>query len=76
EVIGLRTPKPTLILNNNEDTLFTLEEMKRADRILAEVFAKAGAADRYRTSYYPGGHKFDRPMQAEAFDWFDRWLKA
>lgn len=76
EVFGLRVPKPTLVLNDDEDTLFTLEEMKRADRILAEVFAKAGAVDRYRASFYPGGHKFDRPMQAEAFDWFDRWLKA
>jgi dienelactone hydrolase len=76
EVLGLRVPKPTLVLNDTEDTLFTLDEMKRADRILAEVFAKAGAADRYRASFYPGGHKFDRPMQAEAFDWLDRWLKT
>lgn len=76
EVLGVRAPRPTLVLNDNEDQLFTLPEMKRADRILSEVYAKAGAPDRYRASFYPGGHKFDRPMQAEAFDWFDRWLKA
>ena len=76
EILGLRVPKPTLVLNDDEDDLFTIGEMKRADRILAEVFAKAGADDRYRCSFYPGKHKFDRPMQAEAFDWFDRWLKA
>jgi predicted esterase len=64
------------VLNNNEDPLFTLPEMQRADEILREVYEKAGAADQYRCSFYPGGHKFDLEMQAEAFDWFDRWLKA
>jgi dienelactone hydrolase len=76
EILGLRVPRPTLVLNDSEDGLFTLPEMQRADRILGEVFAKAGAADRYRCSFYPGPHKFDRPMQAEAFAWFDRWLKG
>ena len=50
--------------------------MRRADRILGEVFAKAGAADHYKCSFYPGPHKFDLPMQAEAFAWFERWLKS
>ena len=76
EIYGLRAPLPTLVLNDNEDTLFTLPEMKRADRMLAEVFSKADSKDRYRCSYYPGPHKFDLPMQAEAFTWFDRWLMA
>jgi dienelactone hydrolase len=76
EVLGLRVPLATLVLNDTEDSLFTLDEMKRADRILAEVYEKAGASERYRASFYPGKHKFDRPMQDEAFAWFDRWLKA
>jgi dienelactone hydrolase len=76
EVLGLRVPLATLVLNDNEDGLFTLDEMHRADAILAEVYQKAGAAERYRASFYPGPHKFDRPMQEEAFAWFDRWLKA
>lgn len=76
EILGLRVPLPTLVLNDRDDSLFTLPEMQRADRILAEVYAKAGAAERYRCSFYDGPHKFDLPMQAEAFAWFDRWLKA
>lgn len=75
EVLGLRVPLPTMVLNDREDPLYTPAEMKRADRILAEVYAKAGASDRYRCSFYPGPHKFDLAMQAEAFAWFDRWLK-
>lgn len=74
EILGLRVPKPTLVLNDREDQLFTVPEMERADRILAEVYAKAGAPESYRCTVYPGPHKFDRPMQEEAFAWFDRWL--
>ena len=76
EVLGLRVPRPTMVLNDREDDLFTLPEMERADRILRAVYDKAGAGDRYRCSFYPGLHKFDRPMQDETFGWFDRWLRG
>jgi dienelactone hydrolase len=75
EILGLRAPLPTLVQFDDEDPLFTLPEMQRADSILSETFAKADAADHYRGSFYPGGHKFDIAMQEEAFQWFDRWLK-
>ena len=76
EVLGLGAPNPILVLNNRQDELFTMPEMERADRILSEVYKKAGATDRYRASFYDGPHKFDREMQKEAFAWFDRWLKS
>lgn len=76
EIMGLRVPLATLVLNDSEDQLYTLSEMQKAENILTEVFTKAGAADRFKCSYYPGLHKFDGAMQSEAFDWFDRWLKA
>jgi dienelactone hydrolase len=75
EILGLRTPLPTLVLNDKQDNLFTLSEMQKADKILAEVYQKANASDRYRCSFYEGPHKFDKAMQQEAFGWFDRWLK-
>lgn len=74
EILGVRTPRPTLVLNNREDQLFTLPEMQRADSILREIFTKANARDRYDGRFYPGPHKFDQEMQAEAFTWFERWL--
>jgi len=76
EVLGLGAPNPILVLNNRQDELFTMPEMERADRILSDVYKKAGATDRYRASFYDGPHKFDREMQKEAFAWFDRWLKS
>jgi dienelactone hydrolase len=76
EILGLRVPLPTLVLNDSDDGLFTLAEMRRADQILSDVYQKAGAANRYTCTFYPGPHKFDRAMQAEAFAWFERWLKG
>jgi len=75
EILGLRVPLPTMTLSNNQDGLYTLPEMKRADRILQEVFVKAGAQDNYKGIFYPGDHKFDVQMQRDAFHWFDKWLK-
>jgi len=75
EILGLRAPLPTLVLNTTEDPLYTEPQMRRAAAILAAVYRKAGAGERYRCSFYPGPHKLDAPMQEEAFAWFDRWLK-
>jgi len=76
EILGLRVPLPTLVLNDADDFLYTLPEMKRAESVLREVYDKADAGERYACSFYPGDHKFDAAMQSEAFDWFDRWLKS
>lgn len=75
EILGLRAPSPTLVLNNEADPLFTPEGMAAADETLAAVFERADAADRYRCSSYPGTHKFDREMQREAFDFFEASLR-
>lgn len=76
EILGLRVPLPTLVLNDSEDELYTLSEMQSADKILKEVYKKANAENKFKCSYYPGPHKFDKNMQKEAFDWFDQWLKG
>jgi dienelactone hydrolase len=76
EILALRAPAATMVLNCRQDALYTMQEMQRADAMIAETFNRANAADRYKSIYYDGGHKFDRKMQADAFDWFDRFLKA
>ncbi len=75
EILGLRLPLATLVLNDEDDDLYTMPEMQRANKMLNEVYKKAGTADHYKCSFHPGPHKFDKKMQAEAFDWFDKWLK-
>ena len=76
EVLGLRVPLPTMVLNNTEDSLFTLAEMRRADEMLRSVYDKAGSPETYTCQFYPGPHKFDVQMQRDAFEWLDRWLKG
>lgn len=75
EILGLRAPKPSLVLHCTSDPLFTNEEVEVSRRILAEVYERAGAPEAFRLTCYEGGHKFDAPMQAEAFDWLDAGLK-
>jgi len=76
EILGLRVPLPTMVLNDIDDGLYTMPEMKKADEILRAVFEKANASENYRCNFHPGPHKFDQKMQSEAFDWFDQWLKS
>ena len=74
EILGMRVPLPTLVQNNNQDELYTLSEMKKADKVLGEVYRKANVSDRYQAKFYDGPHKFDTNMQADAFAWFRKWL--
>lgn len=74
EILGLRVPRPVLVQSTRQDPLYTLAGMRAAGRILRDVYRTAGVPERCRVSFYDGGHKFDGPMQAEAFAWFERWL--
>lgn len=73
EILGLRAPRASLALAATDDPLFTRAETERAGRMLAEVYRNAGAPEAFRLSWHPGPHRFDRAMQAEAFDWIDAW---
>ena len=76
EIFGLRMPLPTMALYDVDDSLFTMPEMERSDKMLRDQFEKAGVGDRYVGKFYPGPHKFDLEMQNDAFNFFDQWLKA
>ena len=76
EILGLRAPLPSLVLNDEQDDLYTLQRMNDAEKILKEVYTKANTENNFKCNYYPGPHKFDKKMQADAFDWFDKWLKT
>ncbi len=76
EILALRAPAPTMVLNCCDDPLWSLPAMRQAEAILRDVFTRAGGADRLCVKYYDGGHRFDAPMQVDAFDFLDRWLHA
>jgi dienelactone hydrolase len=74
DILSLHAPKPALVQYDEDDPLYTLQGQRDASRLLAEVWSKMGAGDRYRGSFYPGPHKFDGPMQREAFTFFKERL--
>jgi dienelactone hydrolase len=75
EILALRAPLPSLVLVTEKDPLYTLSEVKKAVSLLEKTYTKAGAEEQLRCAFYRGPHKFDLPMQDEAWEWLDRWLK-
>jgi hypothetical protein len=74
DILGMRAPLPSLVLATKEDPLFTLEVVERAGKNLEAIYNKMNATEAFRISFYDGPHKFDCPMQQEAFAWFNKWL--
>ncbi|RKX77897.1 MAG: hypothetical protein DRP87_07815 [Spirochaetes bacterium] len=75
DILSMRAPLPTMVLSTLDDPLFTLVEVKKAETLIKGVFDKAGAGENFVMNYYEGAHKFDIPMQEDAFSWFDRFLR-
>lgn len=63
ELTSLSAAGSFLIQYALEDPLFPADGMREANRMLDELHASG----RYTGSFWPGGHEFTIPMQAEAF---------
>jgi dienelactone hydrolase len=75
DVVALRAPKPLMVLQCKQDGLFPLDGMQDAVRKIAAVYRKGGAPDAFVSKFYDVPHRFNVPMQEDAFAWFDRHLK-
>jgi dienelactone hydrolase len=75
DVASLHGPSPLMVQCDSDDPLWTLVGQQQADEKLGKIYARMGAPECYRGLFYPGPHKFDLPMQKDAFAWFERWLK-
>jgi hypothetical protein len=74
EILGLRVPLPTFVLNCKSDSLFTTSEVKRSAEILKDIYLKAKAPESFRFSLYSGGHQLNAPMQEAGWKWLKIWL--
>lgn len=63
ELTGLSEAGQFLVQYGLEDPLFPADGMRDANRMLDDLHATG----RYKGSFWPGGHEFTVPMQAEAF---------
>jgi dienelactone hydrolase len=75
DIPAIRAPSPLMVQYDLQDPLFTLKGMKDADRELKKQYASVGKPKNYIGKFYPGKHKFDAPMQQDAFDWMEDQLK-
>ena len=69
DLVACRAPAPLLVQYDLEDDLFTVAGMRGADERLKKLYQLAGNVNGYTGQFYPGPHKFDRPMQSAAFQW-------
>jgi dienelactone hydrolase len=74
DVAALHAPGPLLLQQCERDLLYPMSGMVGAVEKLRRIYAKAGAAERFRGTFYDVPHSFLPAMQDEAFAWLDRWL--
>lgn len=74
-VASIACPKPTLFFNGTRDKLFPIEGVKDAYQEMEAVWQSQGASDRLVTKLWDEKHFFNKEMQKETLEFFDRWLK-
>ena len=74
-VASIACPKPTLFFNGTRDKLFPIEGVRDAYREMEAVWKSQGASDRLVTKLWDEKHFFNKEMQKETLEFFDRWLK-
>lgn len=72
---SIACPKPSLFFNGTKDKLFPVEGVRDAYAIMRSVWESQHATDRLVTKIWEEKHFFNREMQKETLEFFDKWLK-
>ena len=75
DIAACRAPSPVMVQNDIDDPLYTMDAMRAADKRMAGHYKKLKAPENYECKFYPGLHKFDAPMQADAIEFLNKHLK-
>lgn len=76
DVASIACPKPTLLFNGNKDKLFPVAGVESAYKTMHEVWQSQGADDKLITKIWDEKHYFNKDMQAEVLQFFDKQFKA
>jgi cephalosporin-C deacetylase-like acetyl esterase len=76
DLAGLIAPRPLLLMNGTRDRLFQQDGLKAAYAKVHAIYKKAGAAERQDCRLYNAPHEFNAEMQAEAWQWLSKRLRA
>jgi len=74
DVAGMHAPGALLVQQCKRDALFPLAAMEQANSRLRDIYSKAGIPERFKGTVHDVPHSFGLEMQAEAFEWLERWL--
>lgn len=75
-VAALVAPRPLLIGNTDDDSIFPLDGVKRVYEKAGRIYELCGARDKIGLAVFPGPHKDLPELQKAAFAFFDKHLKG
>jgi fermentation-respiration switch protein FrsA (DUF1100 family) len=76
DIAGIAAPKPLLLFNGAQDTLFPRESVTDAYAKVHRIWRSQQAELNLTTRLWPNlGHVFVQEQQNAAFAWLDQWLR-
>lgn len=75
-VAALVAPRPLLIVNTDDDSIFPLDGVVRLHAKTREVYAALGQPANLGLVIGPGGHNDTQDLQVPVMRWFNRHLKG
>lgn len=76
DVLGIRAPKPVLIVGAQDDPEFPANAMLRTVVKAQAEWALFGKKDDLRGIVFPGGHDYSQPMREAVIGFFDKHLRG
>lgn len=73
---ALLAPRPLLLVNTDNDTIFPLDGVERIHAQVRQVYGLLGAADHLGLVIGPGPHQDTQDLQVPVFRWFSRHLQG
>ncbi len=75
-VAALVAPRPLLLVNTDDDSIFPLDGVQRTFALARKVYDLHGAKTKLGLVIGPGPHKDTQDLQVPVFRWFNRHLKG
>ena len=75
DIAAIGAPRPLLVLQCEQDGLFSLDSMRAACDDICRVYQDCGHPERFTPRFYDVPHCLNRQMQEEMFAWLDQWLE-
>jgi len=76
QLAALAAPRPLLLCNTDDDSIFPLDGVTRTQTKVARLYELLGARAKFGFVITPGGHQDTQELQVPVMRWFNRHLKG